>query len=419
MKILWLTNISLPESSELMNELASPYGGWLVNASKKLSEQEGIQLTIVFPKDGVSDSLKLTGEKITYYAFKPVRNRDLSQENINLKRIINEVKPDVVHIYGTEMPHTLSMVNVCNNEKVKCVISIQGLVSICEKHLFANLPWYVVYGNTVGNLLMRDSINRIRKAFIKKGINEVEAIKKVSHVIGRTTWDKACVSQINPNFNYHFCNEILREEFYKHKWDYDKCEKHSIFLSQGSYPIKGLHYFLEALPTIIKKFPNTKVYIGGSDITKSTTLKDKLMMSYYAKYLKNIIDSNNLNEHVIFTGPLNEKEMCERYLKSNVFVCPSSIENSPNSVGEAMILGVPCVASNVGGVPDMLRDKEEGFLYQADAPYMLAHYVCEIFENEDLALKFSKSSRDHALLTHSSEDNTKKLLEIYNEIINS
>jgi glycosyltransferase involved in cell wall biosynthesis len=419
MKILWLTNISLPESSQLMNETASPYGGWLVNASKKLSEQEGIQLTIVSPKDGISDSLKLTGEKITYYAFKPVRNRDLSQENINLKRIINEVKPDVVHIYGTEMPHTLSMVNVCNNEKVKCVISIQGLVSICERHLFANLPWYVVYGNTVGNLLMRDSINRIRKAFIKKGLNEVEAIKRVNYVIGRTTWDKACVSQMNPNIKYHFCNEILREEFYKRKWEYDNCEKHSIFLSQGSYPIKGLHYFLEALPTIIKKFPNTKVYIGGSDITKSTTFRDKLMMPYYAKHLKNIIDSNNLKKHVIFTGPLNEKEMCERYLKSNVFVCPSSIENSPNSVGEAMILGVPCVASNVGGVPDMLRDKEEGFLYQADAPYMLAHYVCEIFENEDLALKFSKSSRDHALLTHSSEENTKKLLEIYNEIINS
>ena len=95
----------------------------------------------------------------------------------------------------------------------------------------------------------------------------------------------------------------------------------------------------------------------------------------------------DLERNVVFTGPLDEEKMCQRYLKSNVFVCPSSIENSPNSLGEAMVLGVPCVASDVGGVSDMLKHKEEGFVYQTDAPYMLAHYVCEIFENEVAILK--------------------------------
>jgi len=82
-----------------------------------------------------------------------------------------------------------------------------------------------------------------------------------------------------------------------------------------------------------------------------------------------------------------------------------------------MILGVPCVASYVGGVPDMLKHGEEGFIYQTDAPYMLAHYVCEIFENEDLALSFSKEAREHALKTHDRETNTKRLIEIYNSIL--
>ena len=82
-----------------------------------------------------------------------------------------------------------------------------------------------------------------------------------------------------------------------------------------------------------------------------------------------------------------------------------------------MILGVPCVASYVGGIPDMLKDKDEGFLYQHDAPYMLAHYVCTIFENEDLALKFSKNAREHALMTHDRKENTRRLIEIYSEIV--
>ena len=147
------------------------------------------------------------------------------------------------------------------------------------------------------------------------------------------------------------------------------------------------------------------------------SIKDKLLMTYYGKYIKKMIKKLNLERNVVFTGPLDEKKMCQRYLKSHVFVCPSSIENSPNSLGEAMILGVPSVASYVGGIPDMLKDKEEGFLYQHDSPYMLAQYFCEIFENQDLALKFSKNARERALKTHDRDENTRRLIEIYNEIV--
>jgi glycosyltransferase involved in cell wall biosynthesis len=174
---------------------------------------------------------------------------------------------------------------------------------------------------------------------------------------------------------------------------------------------------LEAMPLVLNRFPNTKLYVGGQNITKADTLKDKLKMSSYGKYIKELIRRYQLEQHVTFTGILDEKQMCERYLKSHVFVCPSSIENSPNSLGEAMILGVPCVASDVGGVIDLLTHREEGFVYQTDAPYMLAHYVCEIFANDDLALQFSKKARIHAIKTHNKEENTKRMMEIYREII--
>ena len=419
MRILWLINVPLPEASLLMDEEVSPFGGWLINASKDLAEQGNIELTVIFPKNSVKESIKLTGDKITYYAFKPVRDQDkkLIDGNLVFENILNEVSPDLVHIYGTEFAHALSMANTCKKEKVKTVISIQGLVSIIEKHMYANLPCSVVYGATFRNFIRRDNVSGLQKLFYKRGKNEIKAIKKVNHIIGRTTWDRACTSQINADLEYHVCNETLREEFYKHKWNIAKCEKHSIFLSQGQYPIKGLHYVLEAMPLILKRFPDTMVYISGKDITKSETIKDKLLMTYYGKYIKKLIRIYKLEKNVVFTGPLNEKEMCKRYLKSNVFVCPSSIENSPNSLGEAMILGVPCIASDVGGVSDMLKHKDEGFVYQADAPYMLAHYVCEIFKNDELALKFSDNARAHALKTHDSIKNTKRLIEIYEDVL--
>lgn len=125
-----------------------------------------------------------------------------------------------------------------------------------------------------------------------------------------------------------------------------------------------------------------------------------------------------MNDHVEFVGMLDEGKMVEEYLKANIFVCPSAIENSPNSVGEAMLLGVPVIASNVGGTNCLLEHNKEGFLYQADADYMLAFYIKKLFASKDLALAFSKAARTHASKTHNREQNYKTLLEIYDEIEN-
>ena len=143
---------------------------------------------------------------------------------------------------------------------------------------------------------------------------------------------------------------------------------------------------------------------------------DRIKITNYGKYIKELIEQNDLQNCVVFTGVLDEKKMCEQFLKAHVFVCPSSIENSPNSLGEAMLLGVPCVASDVGGITDMITHKQEGFVYQSDAPYMLAYYVCEIFQHQDLAESLSKKAREHALKTHNRENNLLRLLEIYTNI---
>ena len=416
MKILWLTNVAIPEASLLMNEKPTPFGGWFVSASTYFIEEDNIKLSIAFPKRGLSDVLVLKGKKITFYAFPPVNEKDvrLNKQNIYLKKILNETKPDIVHIFGTEYPHTLAMVNACQKEKV--LISIQGLISVISKHYMAGLPVNVQKRFTIRDFIRQDNLKQQQSKFIKRGVFEIEALQKVKHIIGRTTWDRACTFQINSDAQYHFCNETLRGEFYKHTWDINKCEKHSIFVSQGSYPIKGLHFMLEAMPLILKRFSDTKLYVSGQNITKSNTLKSKIRISSYSKYIKELIKKYSLQKNVVFTGVLDEKKMCERLLKSHVFVCPSSIENSPNSLGEAMILGVPCVASDVGGVIDLLKHKKEGFVYQIDAPYMLAHYVCEIFNDDELALKFSKKAREHAMQTHDREKNLDTMVKIYRNI---
>ena len=411
MKVLWITNVALPDVCKDMNVRVSPFGGWLTGYLNEILNNVTC-LVSVFP---FSKTIKGSLGNITYYGFKSKGNK---KELLNyFADIIDKEKPDVIHIFGTEYTHSNLMMKASKELGMlrNTVVSIQGLVSVYAKHYFAYLPRKVIYGFTFKEVLKRNNVKLSAEKFKEQGILEVETLKEVKNVIGRTDWDEACVKQINPNINYYFCNESLRESFYDKEWNLENCEKHSVFVSQASYPIKGFHLMLEGFKEIAKKYPDAKLYTTGKN---PLTLKgmDKLKQSLYSKYLGKLIKKYKLENNVEFLGFLSEEKMAERFLKSNVFVSPSSIENSPNSVGEAMLLGVPTVSSDVGGVKNMLTHGQEGFIYPADEPYMLEYYVSKIFEDSDLAYKFSKNAKEHAEHSHNRSLNGKTLMEIYNKI---
>lgn len=412
MKILWICNIMLPKIAIARGESIINSGGWLTGLSEDLLRCNDIELTVCFPYNsrgvisGNVDALK-------YYGF-PKKNCDVNVFNY----IFNTVGPDIIHIFGTEYEHSLKAVNACEKAGLinKTIISIQGFVSIYAKHYFAGLPQRAIHSWTLRDIIRHGNIRMGQKKFEKSGRDEIAAIEKVKHVIGRTDWDFAVTKFVNKDIKYHFCNETLRSSFYAEKWVIEKCEKHSIFVSQCSYPIKGFHHMLEAMIDILKIFPDAHLHTTGRDLL-NLSFREKIKLTSYQRYLLKLIKRYGLEEKVTFWGSLDEKSMCKRFLSANVFVSCSSIENSPNSLGEAMLLGVPSVSSDVGGVKNMMVHNEEGFVYQPDAPYMLAHYVCKIFENEELALEISKNARKHALCTHDRAKNTEQLIKIYSELI--
>ena len=109
--------------------------------------------------------------------------------------------------------------------------------------------------------------------------------------------------------------------------------------------------------------------------------------------------------------------MLEHYRATAIVACPSVIENSPNSVAESMLLGVPVVAAHVGGVPDMLVPGQEGLTYQADAPYMLADAIVTLFENPEHAAALGARARQRALIRHDPTANAARTVEIYIHIL--
>ena len=234
MKILWVTNVPLPEASKLFNLSKSISGGWLVGLSGQLKKCKDVELSVLFPINRKYNNKSFVGNDISYYTFPSFKNKTLKEdEGVEVfLDILEKIKPDIVHIFGTELPHSLAVVNACRLKKIQTVVSIQGLVSIIKKHIFSSLPFNVVYGKTIRNIILGDSVNGLRKLYSKLGENEIQVISKADFIIGRTNWDKACATQINPKIKYFTCNETLRDEFYEHTWNIEKCEKNSIFMSQ-------------------------------------------------------------------------------------------------------------------------------------------------------------------------------------------
>jgi glycosyltransferase involved in cell wall biosynthesis len=320
----------------------------------------------------------------------------------------------MVHIFRTEYLHSFVVTQVCKKIGMedKVVVSIQGLTSIYAKHYYAYMDFKTVYGRTLRDCY-KGNVHAGKKWFENSGKYEIETIKAVKHVIGRTDWDKACTEIMNPQAKYHFNNEMLRDSFYDApQWKLENCQKYSLFLSQATLPLKGLHLALEAVSILKKEFPELQVCIAG----KSYYQKKRWKLSYYEKSVLKYIKDYKLEKTVSFSGFLDEEAMCQKYLKSHVFVSASSIENSPNSLCEAMILGVPAVSSLVGGVVNLLEHGKEGFYYQADAPYMLAHYIKKIFNDDALAKNISDNARATALKRHDVEKIISELLGIYKEI---
>lgn len=413
MKVLWLCNILPgPVRGALGSSLDS--GMWIDHVLSGIRRRGGISLRLLCMGGQAAGKL----EDGTQYALFPEKKAYAYDKGLEefFSGHLKEFGPDVIHIWGTEYGHTLAMVNAAEKLGMldRTVISIQGLVSICARHMLEGLPARVCRRSTLRNVLRRDNLLQQQRDFVLRGEMERRALEKVSHVIGRTDWDRTVTGQYNPNRIYHFCNETLRQTFYQGCWRYDNCKKHRIFTSSCVYPVKGFHYLLEAFSIVLTRYPDATLSVPGESFF-APHLKNRLRQQYYFRYMERICREKGMTDKIEFLGDLDAGQMKKAYLQANVFAMPSNIENSSNSLGEAMLLGVPCVAADVGGVSNMLHPGE-GYVYQSTAPYMLAGYIMEVFRQQEEAEKMGALARLHAMATHNPEENLETLLTIYRDI---
>lgn len=417
MKVLWTVNLIPAAVSVKLGKTSEVLGGWVESMAAKLSENNDIELGIVCKCEENLNFCEVI-DGITYFSLYYTSSTSLSELESKCNEIVTKFNPDIVNIEGTEFLHARAMQLSAKNHNIPAVVSLQGILNGQYAYQCGQLPVDdMMFSKSLTNIFSAWIMHLRKTRWYKPRMKpEKEIIENADYILGRTTWDRAHSYAINPNAKYYPCSRILRAPFYEEKWSLEKTERHSIYVGNGYNALKGAHVVVMALPYLIREYPDVKVYIAGYKPYQEND-KRSILKKGYAAYLKKLIYDLGVQDHIEFTGPLKAPQVAQLLSKVNAYVLCSTIENSPNTLGEAMMVGTPCVAAYVGGVSDMAEDGKEALFYRNDDPKLLAWNLKRIFDSDELALSLSEAGKKKARITHDPERNAQLLIDAYTDIL--
>ncbi len=415
MKILWFSNS--PVSANALKKMNFVGESWIVALEKLISKRNDIELGIVFQNSSVKtiekhiiDNTKYficprsTGMfKRKYWFGSKYSNMDNWALPFYLK-VVSEFNPDIIQIFGTENNYGLIVPHV----SIPVIFHIQGIILPYNRKYFAGVS------------LIRSIISTRLKSWIKgetvlhhlKYLKEIEKRENLiysfgKYFLGRTDWDRYNLISRNKHALYIHCEELLRQEFFENSWDYIKDETINIVSILRADIYKGfdlIHETSEILQNHNIKF--TWQVIG-------TPENDGLVRLYKKKY------HGALNKNIKFLGGKSAEEVVSILKNSHLFIHPSYIENSPNSVCEAMLLGMPVIATAVGGVASLIDNNKEGILLQEGDPWAMAGAIMDLCSNPVKMVSMGQRARARAMERHNADAIVSNLISTYQNIINN
>ena len=415
-KILWLVSITLPQAAAAVG-LASDQvgGGWLAGMLDALAPQ--LRLTVA--SVDARAKTPLSGEK------DDVRFAVLPAADCFDGLLAGEAS-DLVHIWGTEYAAAAAMQQAAARRGLPVLVGMQGVMSDCAAHLCDGVPQPYLHSGPLQRAIDRvvpgALLDRMQRQFDALAQSEAALLANARHVTGRTGFDRRAVAALAPHARYYPCNETLRPAFWQAAGSWRAREfgrAPVILMSQGNYPLKNLHTALLALPALLRRWPGAVLRVAGwPPLDKGPLLRPVIRILFpYQTWCDRLIAQNGLTGHVQYTGPLQAAEMRQAYLDADLFLLPSYSENSPNSLGEAMLLGLPCVASRVGGVPDVTGGAGAVLYGPAGDADALAAAAASVLELPDHGAALGKKASALARAQHDPAANAARMLCIYGQVL--
>lgn len=171
------------------------------------------------------------------------------------------------------------------------------------------------------------------------------------------------------------------------------------------YHRKGLETLLRSIPAVLEEFNKIKFVISGKGFKRKE------------ENLRNLAKELHIENYVTFLGYVPDEKLPHLYSASDIFVLPAIYENFPFAILEAQATGLPVISTRVGGIPEFLVDKKNGFLINPRDPLQLSQKLLALLHNPELAKEMGDCGR--GLIKEKFDWNliTAQVIDLYHELL--
>lgn len=361
---------------------------WIVNLAPVLAQQPNVELHLITESTlvkrhqvarlgNITFHIVKTGVPFTHRGYPPYFPLDvLTKFAATTRKLVaelNTIAPDIVHAHGTEGPYALAAIRSGR----PCLVAMQGIIA----EIFKTNPCF------------RYRIVRHYERF---------AVRTARYFACRTAFDSGFVRAINPAARIFTVQEAIHPVFFRQNW---QPQDNPTVLFVGSLEKhKGLHTLLEAVALIAREQPRIRLKVIGGTRTPGDWMQRCRQLG--------------IEDRVEFLGFLSPEEIARHHLESQLFVLPSENDNSPNALAEAMVSGMPVIATNVGGIPSMVEPGVSGALVPARDPRALQKEIARLLACPDERARLGQQARTVARIRHLPERVARETMDAYKEILN-
>lgn len=359
---------------------------WVSSLAKSLQDSGDARITILnyqprlekdiisFEQDGIEFVfLKTPKPKVDYLTMYKKRIQIM-------RRYVQERLPefDIIHVHGSEHQYEA----VVHDLDIPVVMSMQGILSEYIKHLKNKSSYTYI-------------------SWLLSSKYEKNYLSKVHEFMCRTSFDTGFVRKYSPQARVHEHWEMLRPPFFQDLFSRDR---NYLLHMGGTNPLKGISQLLQAYNLV----------------RLHSDIKLKLVGNCDPEVIEQIILHHDLRNFTMddleLMGMLTAEGLAKTFSECYALVHPSLIDNSPNSVCEAQVAGLPVIATNVGGVGSLIDHGHTGLLTDLD-PMNIATSINKLIADRDLHEHLSVNSRKEARIRHDPSIIHNSTLEIYQKVI--
>lgn len=318
-------------------------------------------------------------------------------------KLIKEEKIDLIHSHTAQMPDLLLMLRKLRIPTVTTVhttVEVQRLGTKASRIRFSNLEksekaTYIMYPFL---RLAEDAYFKLNRFYVSPSHWMENWLRKNHNINGNLVVIPNSVDLDDYNFhrNRPIDTPLIPQEFVNKK----------IILFVGRLlALKGVDTIIEAIPAVLERFGKNNilfVFAGPGEPSR-----------YLSK-----IKEKKISASCLFTGSLPRDKISMLMKAAEIVVAPSLVENAPYTILESMACGVPVVATNVGGVSEIIEDGYNGKLVEMNSPKMVAETLINLLEDTSLKSSMGQHAFETIKQKFSWDVNLKKYCQVYANIVN-